>query len=79
MALQGLYTSKQSLFFASMNQGGLIQGAGEKPVLLWTLTRTCTKLLLDVHESPKGSLRYRKSSGTKSVLQKLHKYWLLFT
>lgn len=79
VTLQSLYTSKQSLFSASLNQGGLIQGSGGEPVLLCTLTRAYTKRLLNVHESPEGSFHYWKSSTSKSVLQKWHKYWLIFT
>lgn len=67
VALQSLCTSKESLFSASLNQGGLIQGAGGAPLLLCTLARACTKPLLDVHESPEGSLHYWKSSTTKEL------------
>lgn len=79
VAFQNLYTSKQSIFSASLHQGDLIQGAGGELVLLYTLARACTKPLLDVHESPEGSLHHRKYSAIKSILQKSHKYWLLFT
>lgn len=79
VALQNLYTSKQSFSSASLNHGGLMQGADGEPVQLYTLTRARTKPLLDVHESPEGSLHYQKPSTTKSVLQKLHKHGLLFT
>lgn len=71
--------NKAELLLCLLNQGCLIQGADGEPVLLCTLTRAGTKPLLDVHGSPEGSLHYQKSSTTKRVLQKLHKYWLLFT
>lgn len=67
LSLHRLYSSVQSLFSASLYQGGLIQGACGDPVLLFNLPAVYTRLL-DAHESPGGSLCYQKSAEVSEIL-----------